>query len=241
MTTLSTLTKTQTDLRPRPSLPTPPLQAGDVLSRAEFERRYKAHPDIKRAELIEGIVYMPSPVRLTQHAEPHANVMLWLGTYKASTKGIRLGDNGTVRLDAENEVQPDAFLYLPERLGGRTKVSVEDYLEGAPELIVEIAASSTSYDMHQKKRVYARNGVKEYLVFQVYEQKVDWFVWREGTYESLTPDEQGIWRSELFPGLWLNAAAFWNDDLATLLQVLQHGLATPEHQSFAANLLTTKT
>lgn len=164
MDTIVTATIAKAGSRPQTSSTLPPLQPGDVLSRAEFERRYKAHPEIKRAELIEGIVYMPSPVRLTQHAEPHANVMFWLGTYKASTKGIRLGDNGTVRLDAENEVQPDAFLYLPERLGGRTKVSVEDYLEGAPELIVEIADSSTSYDMHQKKRVYARNGVKEYLV-----------------------------------------------------------------------------
>lgn len=237
MNTLLTPTKTQSGLRPRTTPALPPLQAGDFLSRAEFERRYKAYPEIKHAELIEGIVYMSSPVRLTQHAEPHAHVMLWLGTYRAATKGVRLGDNGTVRLDAENEVQPDAFLYLPEHLGGRTKVSVEDYLEGAPELIVEIAASSTSYDMHQKKRIYARNGVKEYLVFQVYEQKVDWFVWREGVYEPLAPDELGIWRSELFPGLWLDAAAFWDDDLSTLLQVLQQGLATPEHQTFAASLL----
>jgi Uma2 family endonuclease len=213
------------------------LQTGDILSRAEFERRYHAHPEIKKAELIEGTVYMPFPVRLTQHAEPHANVMLWLGMYKAATKGVRLADNTTVRLDFENEVQPDALLYLPQPLGGQTKTSDDDYLEGAPELIAEIAASSASYDMHQKKRVYARNRVKEYLVFQVYEQKVDWFVLRDGVYKSLQPDEQNVWRSELFPGLWLDAAAFWNDDLSQLLQTLQQGLATPEHQTFAAQLL----
>ena len=240
MNTLLAPTKTQVGSRPRIPSTLPPLQTGDVLTRAEFERRYKAQPNIKNAELIEGIVYMSSPVHFLQHGKPHAHVMLWLGTYLASTKGIWFADNTTVRLDAENEVQPDACLCLPEQSGGQTKVSKDDYLEGAPELIVEIAASSTSYDMHQKKRVYARNGVKEYLVFQVYEQKVDWIVWREGEYEPLTSDEQGIWRSELFPGLWLNAAAFWDDDLATLLQVLQHGLATPEHQTLAASLLTAK-
>lgn len=232
------LTPSPPHTRPR-SLPQhPPLQTGDILSRAEFERRYHAHPEIKRAELIEGVVYMPSPVRLTQHAEPHANVMLWLGMYKAATKGIRLADNTTVRLDFENEVQPDALLYLPQQFGGQTKTSDDDYLEGAPELIAEIAASSASYDMHQKKRVYARNGVKEYLVFQVYEQKVDWFVLQDGVYQSLQPDEQNVWRSELFPGLWLDAAAFWNDDLSQLLQTLQQGLATPEHQTFAAQLVS---
>ncbi|MBK9052581.1 MAG: Uma2 family endonuclease [Chloroflexi bacterium] len=123
---------------------------------------------------------------------------------------------------------------------GRAKVSEDDYVERPPELIVEIAASSASYDMHQKKRVYARNGVKEYLVFQVYEQKVDWFVLRDGVYKSLQPDEQNVWRSELFPGLWLDAAAFWNDDLSQLLQTLHQGLATPEHQTFAAQLLRTE-
>lgn len=224
--------------RPRSLSQQPPLQTGDILSRAEFERRYHAHPEIKKAELIEGTVYMPSPVRLTQHAQPHATIIGWLTVYRAATKGVLLGDNGTVRLDFENEVQPDAFLYLPENIGGQARVSADDYLEGAPELIVEIAASSASYDMHQKKRVYARNGVKEYLVFQVYEQKVDWFALREGVYQSLLSDEQGIWRSELFPGLWLDAAAFWNDDLPQLLQTLQQGLTTPEHQTFAAQWVT---
>lgn len=230
------LTPSLSHTRPRSLPQKPPLQTGDILSRAEFERRYHAHPEIKQAELIEGVVYMPSPVRLTQHAQPHATIMGWLTVYRAATKGLLLGDNGTVRLDFENEVQPDAFLYLPEKMGGQAKVSVDDYLEGPPELIVEIAASSASYDMHQKKRVYARNGVKEYLVFQVYEQKVDWFALREGVYQPLLPDEQGIWRSELFPGLWLDAAAFWNDDLSQLLQTLQQGLATPEHHTFTTQL-----
>ena len=218
----------------------PPLQTGDILSRAEFERRYHTHPEIKQAELIEGVVYIPSPVRLTQQAQSHATIMGWLTVYRAATKGLFLGDNGTVRLDFENEVLPDAFLYVPEKLGGRAKVSEDDYVERPPELIVEIAASSASYDMHQKKRVFARNGAKEYLVFQVYEQKVDWFVLRDGVYKSLQPDEQNVWRSELFPGLWLDAAAFWNDDLSQLLHTLHQGLATPEHQTFAAQLLRTE-
>src|SRR5687767_3807380 len=62
----------------------PPLNSGDHLSRAEFERRYQAHPEIKKAELIEGVVYLPSPVRHDQHGHPHFNIITWLGLYCAS-------------------------------------------------------------------------------------------------------------------------------------------------------------
>jgi len=208
--------------------------------RAEFERRYLNHPEIKKAELLEGVVYMSSPVRIQEHSEPHFDLIVWLGAYKAATKGLRSGDNGTVKLDNKNEVQPDIFMYLPKAAGGQAEVGEDGYLQGAPEFIVEIAASSASYDMHVKKRVYARHRVREYLVVQMYEQKLDWFVWREGKYERLLSGEDGIWRSELFPGLWLNAAAFWNNDLATMLQTLQQGLTTPEHTTFASHLLASE-
>jgi Uma2 family endonuclease len=213
-----------------------PLLSGDRLNRAEFERRYMAHPELKKAELIEGVVYVASPVRFEQHARPHYTLIAWLGMYQAATPGVVGADNATVRLDFENEVQPDALLRLPPELGGRSRVAPDDYLEGPPELIVEVAASSAAYDLHDKRRAYARNGVQEYLALQIYEQRVDWFALREGVYALLAPDAQGLLRSEAFPGLWLDQAAFWRADLAALLAVLQRGLATPEHAAFADRL-----
>jgi Uma2 family endonuclease len=215
---------------------TVPLLSGDRLTRAEFERRYMAHPELKNAELIEGVVYVASPVRFEQHGRPHYTLITWLGVYQAATPGVVGADNATVRLDFENEVQPDALLRLPPERGGRSRVAPDDYLEGPPELIVEVAASSAAYDLHDKRRAYARNGVQEYVALQVYEQRVDWFVLREGVYATLTPDAQGLLCSEVFPGLWLDPAAFWRGDLAALLAVLQRGLATPDHTGFADRL-----
>lgn len=213
-----------------------PLNSGDRLSRVEFERGYQAHPEIKKAELIEGVVYVSSPIHYHYHADPHANIMTWLGVYRAATPGVKGGDNATLRLDFENEVQPDAILRLEPALGGQSSISDDDFLEGAPELIVEIAASSASYDLHDKRRAYARNGVPEYLVAQTYEKRVDWFVLREGVYESLAADEKGILHSEIFPGLWLQPTALWSGDLATFLAVLQEGLASAEHTTFVEQL-----
>jgi Uma2 family endonuclease len=214
----------------------PPLNAGDFLSRAEFERRYQAHPEIKKAELVEGIVYIPYPVHYEQHGVPHGSLVAWLGVYQASTPYVAGADSITLHLDLENELQPDALLRLEPAVGGRSQVSADDYLEGPPELIVEVAPSSAAYDLHVKRRVYARNGVPEYLAVQVYEQHLDWFTLREGIYEVLAADESGILRSEIFPGLWLSTEAFWAGDLAAILGVLQEGLASPEHALFAAVL-----
>ena len=216
---------------PRPPEP-PPLFAGDRLSRAEFERRYQTHPEIRKAELIEGVVYMPSPVKHRRHGKPHLHLGGWVTLYLASTPGVDGSDNATVRLDNQNELQPDILLRIDRRLGGRSFVAPDDFLEGAPELIVEIAATSASYDMHDKKRVYPRSGVLEYLVVLTYEEQVRWFVLREGEYEELLPDENGILRSEVFPGLWLHTDALWRQDPARLLAVLQQGLASPEHAAF---------
>lgn len=214
----------------------PPLNAGDRLSRAEFHRRYLAHPEIKKAELIEGVVYVASPIRYGQYANPHFDIIAWLGVYRASTPGIKGADNATVFMDFENEPQPDVLLRLDPALGGQSRVTQEDYLEGAPELIVEVAASSASYDLHDKRRVYARNGVLEYMVLQVYEKKVSWFVLHEGVYELLAQDERKIIRSEVFPGLGLQVDALWSGDVATMLAVLQQGLASPEHSAFVEQL-----
>ena len=214
----------------------PPLHAGDRLSRFEFEQRYEAHSEIKKAELIDGVVYMPSPARFPEHAQPHGHMITWLGVYSAATPGVLLGDNATVRLDLENEVQPDGLLRLEPELGGRSRVTEDGYLEGSPELVLEIAASSASYDLHMKLRAYQRSGVEEYIAVQMYERQIDWFRLREGVYQPLQPDASGLLPSEAFPGLYLNTAAFWAGDMAQVLATLQDKLASPEHAAFVANL-----
>jgi len=212
----------------------PSLENGDKLTRAEFERRYSAMPDLKKAELIEGIVYMASPLRITQHGEPHAHIMLWLGFYQTFTPNLQLGDNCTVRLDADNEPQPDALLRI--KIGGQSTISQDGYVEGTPELIAEIAASTVSIDLHQKLNVYRRNQVQEYLVWRVDNRQFDWFMLNNEEYINLELNADGVICSQNFPGLWLDRAALLAGDLAKVLAVLQLGLATPQHQSFVKKL-----
>ncbi|MEQ8970933.1 MAG: Uma2 family endonuclease [Coleofasciculus sp. C1-SOL-03] len=223
---------TSTKLSPRLTIPR--LENGDKLNRFEFEHRYSAMPDLKKAELIEGIVYMASPVRAKKHGKPHSRMMTWLGTYEAATPGVETLDNTTVRLDADNEPQPDAVLRLEQ--GGQSTVSDDDYIEGAPELIVEIAASSVSIDLHQKLNVYRRNGVQEYLVWRVENGELDWFRLNAGEYVKVAPNSEGIICSVVFPGLWLNRSALLAGDLAKVLDVLQQGLASQDHQDFVQDL-----
>ncbi|WP_448573477.1 Uma2 family endonuclease [Trichothermofontia sp.] len=210
----------------------PPLENGDRLSRAEFERRYQAAPNIKKAELVEGVVYMASPLRIKSHSEPHSELIGWLWNYKTATPGVILGIEPTVRLDPDNEPQPDAVLFVP---GRQATISPDDYIEGAPELIVEIAASSAAIDLHDKKRAYRRNGVQEYIVWRTLEGQLDWFVLAADEYVAQVPDDQGILRSRVFPGLWLGVFALLAGDSASVLSVLQQGLNSPEHQAFVAS------
>lgn len=214
-----------------------PLENGDRLTRPEFERRYHAMPNCKKAELIEGIVYMPSPVRFTPHAEPHGLLITWLGVYRAATPGVRLGDNATIRLDLDNEPQPDALLRLEENFGGLSRLTDDDYIEGPPEFIAEIAASTATYDLHDKKQVYRRNGVQEYLVWRVSQTQLDWFQLTEGEYIPIEPDENGFLRSLVFPGLWLDCPQLLAGDFSGVLSVLQAGLTSPEHLQFVNQLL----
>jgi Uma2 family endonuclease len=214
----------------------PPLENGDRLTRQEFERRYTAMAHIKKAELIEGVVYVASPVRANRHGRPHADIIGWLFVYKAATPGVYLADNTTVRLDADNGPQPDALLRIEPEVGGNSRISDDDYVEGTPELIAEIAASSASYDLNDKLNAYRRNGVQEYIVWQSYENRLDWFRLQEGRYVALQPDEAGIIRSEIFPGLWLAVNALREGDMAGVLAVLQQGLQTAEHQEFVERL-----
>lgn len=214
----------------------PPLEPGDRLTRDEFERRYEAMPNLKKAELIEGVVYMPSAVRHRRHGRPNSHLINWLGHYEAATPGVESADNTTARLDLDNVPQPDALLLIDPARGGQARISEDDYIEGAPELVAEISASSASFDLHTKLNVYRRNGVREYLVWRVLDGVIDWFVLRGGEYVRLASDAEGIRRSEVFPGLWLDAAALVRGDLAGVLVILEQGLATPEHAAFVAKL-----
>src|SRR5258706_4333834 len=215
----------------------PPLENGDRLTRAEFERRYNAMPGIQKAELIEGIVHMPSPVRTKRHGRPHVILSGWLSYYIAKTPGLEeFGDNSTVRLDLDNEPQPDLFLNLPRHAGGQAELDEDDYLVGAPTLACEIAASSVSIDLHVKLNVYRRNQVREYLVWRTQDRAVDWFAWREGRYEALVSNHSEILKSEQFPGLWLDRAALIGENLSELFKTLDLDTATDEHAQFVKKL-----
>jgi Uma2 family endonuclease len=210
----------------------PLLEAGDRLSRDEFERRYELLPDLKKAELIEGTVYLPSPVRVYRHAKPHGQLGTWLGLYAAETAGVECADNSTVRLDLDNEPQPDLVLLKSPAKGGQARISADDYIEGAPELVVEIVASSRAYDLHQKKGAYRRNGVREYLAWITGEQRLAWWELREGDYQALAATADGLLKSGVFPGLWLDGAALLRGDMKAVLAALQRGLHSPEHGVF---------
>ena len=222
---------------PMTTSPHPPkLQPGDRLTRDEFERRYDAMPELKKAELIEGVVYMASAVRYTQHGMPERYLSMWLGYYQSTTPGVEVVGNTTLRLDVDNEPQPDLLLRVPERAGGRSRVGADDYLEGAPELVVEIAASSVSYDLHQKLHAYRRNGVAEYLVHRVDDAAIDWFVLERGAYVPQLPDAEGLLHSRTFPGLVLSPSLALAGDLRGLQQLIERACATAEHAAFVQRL-----
>jgi Uma2 family endonuclease len=220
---------------PRSEACIPPLRPGDRLDREEFERRYRAMPEGVKAELIEGVVYMPPPVSTEEHAGPHFDLITWLGVYRAFTPGVQGGDNATLRLDLDNEPQPDAFLRIRPECGGQS-ADADGYVQGAPELVAEVAASSASYDLHDKLDAYRRNGVQEYVVWRVWDRRVDWLVLRGGRFEPLAPDAAGLLHSRVFPGLRLSPVALLGGDMARVIAAVQQGCSSPEHIAFVERL-----
>ena len=214
----------------------PPLENGDHLTRAEFERRYDATPGLTKAELIEGIVYMAPPVSHVGHSKPHSYITTWLCTYHAATPGTSPGDNGSIRMDTENMPQPDAALFILPPFGKQAWVNQDDYVEGAPELIIEVSSSSASFDLHRKRAAYLRNGVREYIVWRTFDKALDYFILRGSEYVRHSPDDQGRYKSIIFPGLWLDSLNLLKGDLATVLKFVQEGIASPEHAEFVAKL-----
>ncbi len=217
----------------------PSLEAGDCLTRDEFERRYDAMPHLKRAELIEGVVYLQLRVPHTGHGRPHFVLGGWLSSYELETRGLIASNSASVRLDLDNEPQPDLLLGLPEQLGGALRIDDDGILEGPPELILEVTTSSVSYDLHQKKHAYRRNGVCKYVVHRVADREVDWFVLDRGNYVRQEPDVDGLLKSRVFPGLWLDVHALLTEKLPGLQAAIARGCRTPEHAQFRARLAGT--
>jgi len=208
------------------------LENGDRLHSREFLRRYEAMPEVKKAELVNGMVFMGSPVRADVHAAPDSLVQGWLLTYAAHTPGVTSYANATLVLDSSNTFQPDSLLCLGPASGGRSYLDPEGYLHGAPELVVEIAASSASLDLTDKLDVYQRAGVAEYLVWRTAEREFDWFRLEVEEFRPVQPDAHGILRSATFPGLDLDVQALLALNAAKVLATLQRGLKSKAHAKF---------
>jgi Uma2 family endonuclease len=215
--------------------PFPRVEAGDHLDQATFHTRYKAMPPWFQAELIGGVVIVPSPV-LPEHGEYHALIMGWLTQYWISTPGTVARDNATVIIGPSSEPQPDGILIVDPARGGQTGYSADGYATGPPELIVEVASSSESIDLNTKLRDYEQAGVLEYLVVVIRRRVIRWFVLQGEQYQETPVDPDGILRSRVFPGLWLNVEALLKLDGLQVMGILQQGVATPEHAAFAQQL-----
>jgi Uma2 family endonuclease len=213
----------------------PALEPGDHLDQKTFHERYEALPEDVKAELIGGVVYMPAAMK-RPHGRSHSLLIRWLGAYEDATPGVEVYDNATTIMADDSEPQPDACLMIRPDRGGQMRFTEDDYLAGAPEFVGEVAASTESYDLHSKKRDYERAGVCEYLVVALRQKKVFWFVNRSGTFEETSPGEDGLFRSQVFPGLWLDPQALLELDGQRVLAALQQGLAAPQHAAFAERL-----
>jgi Uma2 family endonuclease len=218
-----------------------PLENGEHLDAEEFLRRYEAMPDLKKAELIQGIVYiMASPVSAGFHGAPDNIIQMWLGVYCSATPGTDSAANSTTILNPRNVPQPDAMLRILSESGGKSQMDEEGYILGGPELAVEIAASSTAMDAHKKRDAYANAGVQEYILWRTLDNELDWWTLEAGTYRNLPVGTDGIIRSKVFPGLWLNRAALLQRNRPQIMSSLQQGLATEEHRAFVESLAAAK-
>jgi hypothetical protein len=211
----------------------PPLVAGDFLSRDEFLCRWEAMPHVKRAELIQGVVYMPSPLS-RQHGVTDNDVATWLGVYRAATPGCESGSNATWLME-EDAPQPDNSLYIMPEYGGQARMRGR-LLQGAPEFLAEVCLTSAAYDLHQKLDLYQEAQVQEYLAVLLHEREARWHRLAGGRFEVVPAPADGVYRSTVFPGLWLDAPALLEGNLAKVLAVLQQGLNSTEHAAFVAQL-----
>jgi Uma2 family endonuclease len=210
-----------------------PLYTGDHMKQAEFHRRYETYPEDVKFELIGGIVYMASPLK-RYHGTYDPKLNLALQVYEGGTPGVEVATNMTTILGEESEPQPDAILRILSEYGGQSHYDEDDYLVGAPELVAEVAHSSRAIDMNRKRDDYRTAGVQEYVVFCVEEQKLYWFHFP--SQGPLKANRQGVWKSRVFPGLWLDGPALIARDSTRLIATAQKGIATPEHAAFVRRL-----
>lgn len=209
------------------------LQSGDHMGREEFHEIYSQMPEDFRAELIGGIVYVASPMK-APHGRYHVSLSMLFGIYLTKTPGVDVVNNTTVILSDDNEPQPDLAMFLLPEFGGRTRLTEDDYLEGAPELIAEIAFSSKSIDLHAKRAEYAQHGVLEYLVLNLKDERVHWFDLANDS--ELHADADGVIRVKKFPGLWIDTRALLKRDHKRLAETLATGTSSPEHAEFVNRL-----
>src|SRR5215831_8736405 len=209
------------------------LTTGDRMDRTEFLCRWDALPELKHAELIEGVVFVGSPVS-RDHSDADTTIGWLLRHYAFATPGCEAGHNATWEM-LGSMPQPDVHLRISPERGGRSSHG-KRFFEGAPELAVEVCLTSTEVDFGPKLRLYQRAGVREYVTIELLSKRIVWRILRDKAYFALEPDADGIFRSITFPGLWLDRDAFWRDDSDRLMATLQTGLATTEHQEFTARL-----
>ena len=220
--------------RPAPTATLAPLVEGQRLDQATFHERYEQMPEGTRAELINGVVHMPSPVG-PEHARAAVPALVWLSYYQENTSGVDVLDNTSTVLDIRREPQPDVQLRILPEHGGRTQTD-RQFVRGVPELIVEVSHATRYTDLGPKFDDYERAGVLEYVVRALDPDEVLWFCLREGRLVELPPDSEGIYRSETFPGLWLDPRALIEGNTRRLREILDRGLTTTEHSAFVARL-----
>jgi Putative restriction endonuclease len=212
----------------------PRLVNGERLDQPTFHALYEATPPSTRAELINGVVFMPDPFGV-EHARAIMPVTVWLAYYAEQVPILDAMRNVTTILGWKCELQPDLALVIPDEFGGQTQ-SDTDWLRGPPELVAEVADETRYVDLGPKLEDYEGAGVWEYVVRALKPDTVYWFVRRGGRFVELAPGPDGIYRSEIFPGLWLDAEALIRGDRRRLREVIDLGCATPEHAAFAARL-----
>ena len=216
-----------TDPNSRPAAACPPLAAGDVLSADQYWARYAASPPGIAAERINRKVYLMSPLKAATHGDPHALLSLWLGTYASEVGGLIVSDNPTIRLNVDNDPQPDLCM---RRVGGKSRLDEDGYLVGTPEMVLEVAASSASYDLGEKREIYEAAGVQEYLVYEAFQGAIHWWRLAEDRFVMIGL-QSGLYRSNQFPGLWLDPDALRQHDSRRLLRALGQGLHSIREQS----------
>lgn len=225
----------------------PLLHGGDQMTQEEFHRLYSAMPDGYRAELVGGTVFEPSPLGV-DHSDAQAHLIAVFLAYAGGTPGLQAGDNATTILGREDEVQPDLFLRIRPQYGGQSRDIVSKgkflkqkgvrFIEGAPELLAEVCHTSRAIDLHLKKKRYIIAGVLEYLVVCLNPQKIYWFDLKNQT--ELTVGGDGILRSIVYPGLWLDTGALFRCDYATLMDRIAAGMRTAEYEEFRNGLVRSK-